>query len=430
MSQLSQLSPAHYALATRVLSPALRLWCAWRAWRQPIYRAHRHERWAQQLPAPVCAELIWLHAVSVGETQACAPLLRAFLRKYSAHAVLLTHMTPTGRDTGAALFAAEIAAGRVQQCYLPYDIAGLPTRFLQHFKPELGMLMETEVWPNVVAESAKAGLPLGLANGRMSDKTLRGSLRFKRLSCATYESFTWLAAQSLEDAARFGQLRAKPVTVTGNLKFDVSPDAAQLAAGRALKAQLARPTIALASTREGEEALLLPPVLAHIAAQPPAGKKSLILLIPRHPKRTGELQGLLQSMGVSFAVRSAGQLPTADTAVYLCDTLGEMWCMYGAADTAIVGGGWLPLGGQNLIEPCAAGCATVVGAHMFNFEHATQLALQGGAVVQCSSTRELMACLSELENTKHRQSLIEAGQRFAAAHTGATQAHLGLIDLI
>ncbi len=221
-----------YRWLTVLLSPAVWLWDLWRAVQQPIYRPYRHERWSKQLPAPVAQYLIWIHAVSVGETQACAPLLRAVLAAYPRHAVLLTHMTPTGRDTGAALFASEIAQGRVQQCYLPYDIWALPQRFLAHFKPCAGMIMETEVWPNLVTACRTANIPLGLANARMSEKTARRTHRFKQLAQQTFQQFAWIAAQSESDAQRLEQLSAGAVIITGNLKFDVTPDAAQLAQGK------------------------------------------------------------------------------------------------------------------------------------------------------------------------------------------------------
>jgi 3-deoxy-D-manno-octulosonic-acid transferase len=438
---------ARYRLFTRALRPVLRLWCALRALRQPIYRAHRSQRWAEGLPTPLplatAKGLIWLHAVSVGETQACAPLLRALLAHYPQHAVLLTHMTPTGRDTGAAVFAAEIAAQRVQQCYLPYDVAGLPERFLQHFKPVCGAMMETEVWPNWVAACAAAGVPLGLANARLSEQSLQRALRFSGLSNLakhTYSAFCWVAAQSAADAARLAQLRPQTMTVTGNLKFECSPNAEQLAQGKAragaFSVAAGRTIIALASTREGEEALLLKALLPWVQAQSSAQSSQpasqplplpLLLLIPRHPKRASELVAMLKQLGVSYAQRSAGETPRPDTTVYLCDTLGEMWLFYGAADIAIVGGAWLPTGGQNLIEPCAAGCAVIVGPNMYNFAHATELAVAAQAVVQCAGVDALPAVLDRLNTAPSRQAMSRRATAFASAHSGATAKHLALI---
>jgi 3-deoxy-D-manno-octulosonic-acid transferase len=422
------LTLAGYRWLTVLLCPIMLLWDCWRAFKQPIYRPYRSQRWAMQLPEPINKKIIWIHAVSVGETQACAPLLRSLLMAYPKHAVLLTHMTPTGRDTGAALFANQITQGRVQQCYLPYDILGLPQRFLNHFKPSAGMVMETEIWPNTVAACQGKGIPLGLANARMSAKTLRGSLRFKRLAQQTFNCFAWVAAQSEQDAQRLSQLCSKAITVTGNLKFEVSPDVAQMTQGTAFKiAQntLGRSVIALASTREGEEALLLTqlkPWLSRLA-QPP-----LLLLIPRHPKRAGELVGLLGAQGLRFCQRSKCETPTLETQVYLCDTLGEMWFYFGASNIAVVGGGWLPHGGQNLIEPCMAGCAVVVGPHMFNFTHATQQAVLANAVIQCASAQALSATLDGLMILEQRQTLLAQGTVFSHAHAGATGAHMALIE--
>ena len=427
-------SLTQYRILTRLISPLVWLWDTHRAWRQPIYRANRSERWARQLPAPLSDSIIWVHAVSVGETQACAPLLQAILAQYPSHTVLLTHMTPTGRDTGAALFADDIAALKVQQCYLPYDIDSLAKRFLAHFKPVAGIILETEIWPNWVAAARAAGIPLGLANGRLSDKTLTKSLRFKRLSQETFNAFNWIAAQSAADASRYQQLCDKAITVTGNLKFDVTPNAEQMAAGRAFKESLKeglkegqnidlkRPVIALVSTREGEEALLLPQLLPIAQAH-----NALILLIPRHPKRAAELIELTKTLSLRTVQRSLGETPDANTQLMLCDTLGEMWWMLGAADVVIVGGGWLPYGGQNLIEPCAVGCATVVGSHMYNFAHATELAVAAGAVVQCATANDLPEALNHLMNKPAHKDLGARALAFASAHGGATQSHMTLL---
>ncbi len=402
------------------------MWDSWRAFRQTVYRPHRAQRWALGLPTPLSPQLIWLHAVSVGETQACAPLLRALLAQYPHHCLLLTHMTPTGRDTGAALFVNEIAQSRVQQCYLPYDIWGLPQRFLAHFKPCAGMMMETEIWPNLVTACKTNNIPLGLANARMSEKTTRRTQRLKRIAQQTFQQFSWIAAQSEMDAKRLAQLADDGViTITGNLKFDVIPNDAQLAHGKAFKQQQNRSIIALASTREGEEAMLLSQLQPWLRQQI---NKPLILLIPRHPKRAAELTALLQSNSWQFCQRSMGETPTAQTELYLCDTLGEMWFYYGASDIALVGGGWLPHGGQNLIEPCMAGCAVITGAHMFNFAHATTQALQADAIVQCQTIAQLNGALDHLLHAPNRQVQVDNGLKFAKAHTGATQAHIALLN--
>ena len=316
-------SLVHYRLLTRLISPVIWLWDAHRAWKQPIYRPFRHERWSVNLP-PTAAkariqQFIWIHAVSVGETQAAAPLLREILACYPMHSVLLTHMTPTGRDTGAALFAKEIAAGRVQQCYLPYDIAGLPERFLEHFQPVLGMFLETEIWPNWIQACMRAAIPLGLANGRLSEKSLAKAKRLPALASASYDGFAWVAAQSADDARRYQQLRSKSIAVTGNLKFDVQANAEQLVSGRAFKTQQGRLILALASTRDGEEALLLPIAKTWQSKLAAQGQSPLILLIPRHPKRADELLRLLGQLALSFVQRSLEQTPSAHTQVYLCD---------------------------------------------------------------------------------------------------------------
>ena len=424
---LQGLSLRQYQWLGRLFSPALLAWDSWRALRQPIYHPHRCERWARGLPAaPLDTPLLWIHAVSVGETQACAPLLNALLEKYPQRAVLLTHMTPTGRDTGRALFAGHIAAQRVVQCYLPYDLAGLTQRFLRHFKPQLGILMETEVWPNLVASCAASGVPIGLANGRLSEKSLRKALRFSGLAQSTYAKLSFLAAQSTLDAQRFMQVCPRNVSIVGNLKFDVHANDAQLESGKAFQSSVQRTSqrhiVALASTREGEERLLLTTLKPWLAAQtcPP-----LLLLVPRHPKRASEIAALLNELGLSFAQRSLAQPCTTQTQVYLADTLGEMWFYYGASTVAIVGGGWANLGGQNLIEPCMAGCAVIVGPNMFNFAAITQAALAQGAALQCDGVADLNKAL---DLAMEQQTVFaSAGKVFATAHAGSTAKHLDLI---
>lgn len=413
-----------YRWLTRLLYPVLWAWDTWRAYRQPIYRTFRHERWSRDLPVPLGDRCIWIHAVSVGETQACAPLLKALLAQYPQHSVLLTHMTPTGRDTGATLFAKEIADRRVQQCYLPYDVAHLGTAFLTHFRPVHGIMMETEVWPNIVAVCAALQIPLGLANGRMSEKTLKKTLRFKSLAQKTYQSFRWVAAQSEADAQHLAQLRSAPIAITGNLKFDASMNQPQWQQGQAFKTLHARTTLALASTREGEEALLLEALLPWLNKQP---APPLLLLIPRHPKRADALLTLLGGYGLRVAQRSVQQAPDPLTQVYLCDTLGEMWFYYGASDIAVIGGGWLALGGQNLIEPCMAGCVTVVGPYMFNFADATRLALADSAIIQ-TELALLTQHLDRLLVDSERRKFAKHGQQFAKHHVGATAKHVSLID--
>lgn len=431
---LAGLSLHQYQWVGRVLSPVLWLWDAWRAWRQPIYRPHRSERWAGKLPAaPKGSPLLWIHAVSVGETQACAPLLNVWLDTSPDHAVLLTHMTPTGRDTGRTLFAQAIAAQRVVQCYLPYDIAGLSERFLKHFKPALGVLMETEVWPHLIAACAQNGVPIGLANGRLSEKSLRQALRFPVLAHTTYAALSFLLAQSEADAQRFAQVCPRKIAVLGNMKFDVRANAAQLAAGQAFKHHLQRPTIALVSTREGEELLLLSLLKPWLNAQ---AQPPLIVLVPRHPTRRPEIIQHLDALALSYVQRSANELHDElpdelldpRTSVYLGDTLGEMWFYLGASDIAIMGGGWANLGGQNLIEPCLAGCAVVLGPHMFNFAAVTQAAVAQGAALQCGAPEGLIQAV-ELALSQHA-AFVAAGKLFADRHAGSTAKQYAVIDQI
>jgi len=393
-----------YTLGLRLALPLilLRLW--WRGRREPGYRGGVTERLGlYSLQAP--EKLLWIHAVSVGEARAAEPLARALRHAHPDHELLFTCTTAAGRDTLRRVFGESALV-----CYLPYDFPESVQGFLGHFKPRLAVLMETEIWPNLLEGCAAAGVPVLLANARLSEKSARRYRRFRRLAAPAFRRLSLACAQSADDAARLRELGAGAVEVTGNLKFDIEPDAAQLAAGRAWRARLNRPVLLLASTREGEEALLLERI-GEIAA--------LVIVVPRHPQRFDEVAKWAQ------ARRSRDGFPDFDTRVYLGDTMGEMAFYYGACDVALIGGSLAPLGGQNLIEALAAGAPVVVGPHMFNFEEATRLALRSGAALQAAdAAAAIAACRSLLADPARRQAMAEAGKKLCEAHRGATGRHL------
>ncbi|MCC6194992.1 MAG: 3-deoxy-D-manno-octulosonic acid transferase, partial [Burkholderiales bacterium] len=307
----------------------LRLW--WRGRREPGYRTHVGERFGRYAsPPPTAGELVWIHAVSLGETRAAAPLVAKLLREFPSATILLTHMTATGREAGAAY-----AGERVLQAWLPYDIPFAVRRFLAHWKPRTGLLMETEVWPNLTAQCAAAGIALYLVNARLSERSLAGYRRAASLTRPMFASLAGVAAQSAADAARLREAGARDVAITGNLKFDgVAPDAMQVR-GRELRARFGRqrPVWLAASTREGEEALLAD---ALARARLPEGM--LTVIVPRHPQRFDEVARLLADRGIAFARRSADAFVAPDIAVVLGDTLGELPAYYAAADAAFIGG--------------------------------------------------------------------------------------------
>jgi 3-deoxy-D-manno-octulosonic-acid transferase len=399
----------------------LRLW--WRARAEPGYGqaiGERFGRYAQ--PRPEC-EVVWVHAVSLGETRAAAPLVERILRERPHASVLLTHMTATGRAAGASL-----AGERVVQAWLPYDLPFAVRRFLGHFRPTVGVLLETEVWPALLAEASTRNVPVYLVNARMSAGSARGYARLGAFARRTFASLAGVAAQSADDAARLRALGAQDLTVTGNVKFDMAPDAPARERGATLRAGIgARPVWLAASTREGEEALLLDALEARGGALP-AG--ALMLLVPRHPQRFDAVATLLRERNVRFARRSAtapaGGSPgiaaevDASVQVLLGDTVGELMAYYAAADVAFVGGSLLPLGGQNLIEAIAAGVPVIVGPHTFNFAAAAEGAVAAGAALRAQSADDVVAQVAALlHDAPGRDAMRARGAAFLAAHAGA-----------
>ena len=409
-----------YTLALYLLLPFVLLRLAWRARRQPAYLRHLPERFGRYAPASG-GQYIWVHAVSVGETRAAQPLIQALRGKYPQCRILLTHMTPTGRATGETLFGAA-----VERCYLPYDYPGAVARFLDCFQPRAGILMETEIWPNLIRACRARTIPLFLANARLSEKSYAGYRRFAGLAGESLAGFSAIAAQSADDARRFTALGACGVRVTGSVKFDVTPPPAQVELGHALRRALgeARPVLLAASTREGEEAQLLD-ALEHAAIP-----GLLTLIVPRHPQRFEEVARLVESRGLPLQRRSANAAVAPATRVVLGDSMGEMFAYYAACDVAFVGGSLLPLGGQNLIEACAVGKPVLIGPSTYNFAEAAELAVRAGAALQVPDAAALAKEAGRLlSDAAAARRMGEAGLAFCAAHRGATARVLELIEL-
>lgn len=408
-----------YTLLVRLLLPFAFFHLLWRARRQPEYLRHWGERLGFYWPrAQEKRLLVWLHAVSVGETRAAEPLIRALRARYPEARILLTHMTPTGRAISSALFGEE-----VERAYLPYDTPAAMRRFLCHFRPSLGIVLETELWPNCVAACRAMGIPLLLVNARLSERSARRYARWPSLAHATLQGFAAIAAQSEADAARLAALGARAVKVTGNLKFDVEVPS-PLPDFRALFG--ARRIFLCASTREGEEELILS-AWQRAASRIPAD--ALLVIVPRHPQRFAEVERLIQRHGFSCQRRSSGAAVAAATEVWLGDSMGELFAYYAAADVAFVGGSLLAHGGQNLIEPCAVGTPALIGPSTFNFALVAAGALASGAARQVGDADELVTlALALLSDPAARQRMGEAGRAFAAAHRGATAKTLALIE--
>ena len=398
---------ALYTIALRLALPflVLRLW--WRGRREPGYRESMSERFGlYQTDRP--EHLLWIHAVSVGEARAAEPLVRALNGALPDHRILITCTTAAGRETIKQLYGESAL-----HVFLPYDFPEAAQAFLEHFRPHLAIVMETEVWPNLLAQCARHGVPVVLANARLSEKSANGYRRWRALAEPAFASLAAVCAQSAADAERLRAVGARSVEVTGNLKFDVTPDAGQLAAGAAWRKAVDRPVLLLASTREGEESMLL-------ASRPPDARV-LVVVVPRHPRRFDEVATLGDSR------RSRQPMPAPQERVHVGDSMGEMAFYYAACDVAIIGGSFAPLGGQNLIEALAAGAAVIVGPHMYNFAEATELAIRSGAAVQVGDAAAAMRTAFDLlGNPRERQRMGEAGKNLCNQHRGATTRHLAI----
>jgi len=402
-----------YTALMRLLVPAylLKLW--WRGRREPPYR----HAIAQRLGfgyAPAPAAPLWLHAVSLGETRAAAALVDALRRARPGLRLLLTHGTATGLEAGRALLRDGDA-----QTWLPWDTPGAVRRFLRHYRPSVGVLMETEIWPNLLRGAAAERVPMVLANARLSEKSLARARSLAALMRPVARLVEVALAQSDADARRLREAGALRALVCGNLKFDVTPNPKLLARGLQWRQALPRPVVLAAVTREGEEAALLRCWAARAAPRP------LLLLVPRHPQRFDEVAALVGDAGLSLARRSGWkELPppaAASADVWLGDSMGEMPLYYASADVALLGGSFGHFGGQNLIEAAACGCPVVMGPHTFNFSEAAELSAAAGAAVRVPDIEAGVQTAVALALDGERNRRVRAAFDFAAAHRGAAE---------
>ena len=421
---MSWLNRPIYSLLLRLAAPLLLLRLLLRGRKEPAYTQLIGQRLGFYGPLQPVRGALWLHAVSLGEMRTAALLIRQWRLQNPDTPLLLTCSTATGRAEGENLLDAQ-----TQLIWLPWDMPGAVKRFLRAFKPSMGLLMETEVWPNLVAACRRQGIPLVQANARLNDASLRKALRLGWLARPAYRGLTAVWAQTEADAQRLRALGAPVQGVFGNLKFDVEPDGAQLAQGRAWRTAHAQPVVLLASSREGEEALWLDGLKQKVApaltGQAPAAINSEVqwLIVPRHPQRFDAVEQILRAAGLSVARRSCwqGGPPRAD--VWLGDSLGEMALYYGLADVALLGGSFAPLGGQNLIEAAACACPVVLGPHTFNFADAAQKACAAGAAQRVDGMAQGVDAACALAcDAVALAAARAAAQGFAQAHRGAAQA--------
>jgi 3-deoxy-D-manno-octulosonic-acid transferase len=373
-------------------------------------------------PAPY-----WVHAASVGEVQAAVPLVRRLLERRGAPPIVVTTMTPTGADRVRDTFG-----DAVQHRYLPYDLPGAVRRFLDRVKPKLGIVMETELWPNLLHQCAVRDIPVVLANARISPRSAARYAHVPRLVGQTLDCITVIAAQSQADAERLVALGADAtrVQVTGSIKFDIPLRASLREEGEALRREwgaVDRPVWIAASTHEGEDEQ----VLAAFARVREVLPGCLLILVPRHPERFARVASLCRAAGYRVVERSRGEACTGETDVYLGDTMGELLLFYAAADIAFVGGSLVAIGGHNLLEPAALGVPVVTGEHVFNFEEITELLLQAGGARKVGDARALAAEVQALlQDANLRHAIGEAAREVVARNRGALQRLLDILAVV
>jgi 3-deoxy-D-manno-octulosonic-acid transferase len=398
-----------YALAWLAATPFVLARLAWRSRRQPGYRDRVGERFGRFRPRGT-APCIWIHAVSVGETRAAVPLVEALRARHPGHRILVTHMTPTGRATSHEVFG-----DTVDRAWLPYDMGFAVRRFFEHFKPELGIVLETEIWPRLLEEAARRGIPVVLANGRLSERSAKRYGWVPSLTRWSFGNLRGVAAQTGPDAARFRAIGARDPVVLGNVKFDLTVPEAMVERGAQFRERFgrARSVWVAGSTREGEEALLLDA----FASAPPA---ALLVIVPRHPQRFDDVANLAESRGFTVARRSVEEPVAPEVRVVIGDSMGEMFAYYAAADVVVMGGSLLPFGSQNLIEACALGRPVIVGRHTYNFAEASKSAIAAGAAVRVQDAREaLQAAAAISADPVRREAMGARAREFVEAHRGA-----------
>lgn len=412
-------SPLVYTALLWLLLPYVFFHLLWRGRKQPEYLKHIPERFgffAISADKPV----IWLHTVSVGETRAAASLIKRLIECYPNHQLLLTHTTPTGRAASEQLYR-----DKVLRVYLPYDYPFAVRHFLRHFQPRIGILLETEIWFNLIHGCHSENTPLLLLNARLSEKSSSRYALFPKLTRQGLSELHSIAAQTDSDAKRLLFLGAENITLMGNLKFDIEPPSAMLDLGKQLRVSFGtdRNIFLAASTREGEESLILS-ALRNIQIP-----NLLTIIVPRHPQRFDEVAALIAREGFIFQRRSSNEPIRAETQIVLGDSMGEMFAYYAACDVAFIGGSLLPFGGQNLIEACAVGKPVLIGPHTYNFEQASLLAIECGAARRVADVTEIASTLRTLFSDPGKiQAMGSAGLGFVRANQGATEKALVLVS--
>lgn len=367
--------------------------------------------------------VIWLHAVSVGEVQAALPLLKRLRKDFIGYEIFVTTTTPTGRAHLERHFGHQL-----RHAYFPYDLPHVVRRYLNRLQPKLVLIMETEIWPNLLHHCRRRGIPTVLVNGRLSEKSARGYRRLGPVARRALQDWSLIAAKSAEDATRFEQVGADAtqVRVVGNLKFDVEVDEDSFARVQALRSQLGvgRPVWIAASTRDGEE----PQILEAYQKVKQAIEQVLLVLVPRHPERFDKVAELVERADLAYDRRSEKNLCTGNVEVYLVDTMGELRDLYAAADVAFVGGSLVDRGCHNLVEPASLGVPVVFGWSTYNFaDVAAELKACGGGEQVADSGRLAETVIKLLSDEALRRKMGVAARQLILANRGATDRFVGVV---
>ena len=413
-----------YNLLFHLALPLIAIRLFWRARRAPAYSKRIGERFAVGLPA-FRAGGIWVHAVSVGESIAAAPMVRELQARYPQLPITVTCMTPTGSERVRALFG-----DSVQHCYLPYDLPWAAARLLDRLQPKLAVVMETELWPNHIHACARRSIPVVLANARLSERSARGYARFAGLTAPMLAELSLIAAQTNIEAERFRQLgaRSDAVQVTGSIKFDLNIDPTLSERAAQLRQQWSaqsRPVWIAASTHTGEDEIILAAHRQLLDHHPEA----LLILVPRHPERFGSVAELCRRQGFTTVRRSLDEAPAPATQVLLGDTMGELLFLFALADVAFVGGSLVPTGGHNLLEPAALGKPVLTGPHLFNFLDIAAQLRDAGALVEVDSAHELATRVGEFwQDAERTDRARSAGYKVLKNNQGALDRLLAALE--
>ena len=403
-----------YQILWQIAPPVIRYYLRRRVQKNPAYAEYWAERFGQPHPSPVTGA-VWLHAVSVGETRAAQPLIAALRRRFPDAPLLITQMTPTGRATAQALYPDA-------QCrYLPYDRRDWVAQFLREHRPLFGVVMETELWANLLNEAHRQNIPMFVANARLSEKSARGYRRIDALIRPALQTLAGCLAQTEEDAERLRQLGAANVSVCGNSKYDIAPPEDKIELAAQWRRHLGRRRVFVAaSTREKDGTDEAHEILR--AWRQHGCADDLLVLVPRHPERFGAAAEYAQSLGLTVQKRSSGEAVAPNTQVWVGDSMGEMFAYYALADAVFVGGSLVDTGCQNIIEPMSCGKPVLFGPSVYNFQAACTGALAFGAARQIASADELVQTVYRWwQNPEETAALAQHAVQFVAQHKGASE---------